>query len=77
MVDFNIIRCARAVLLVTNLEASRDFYENALGFVVTEADENHLYLRGYEEHNHHSLVLKKQSSLVWKRSVTRFIPMRI
>ncbi|ASS88951.1 3,4-dihydroxyphenylacetate 2,3-dioxygenase [Aeribacillus pallidus] len=59
MVDFNIIRCARAVLLVTNLEASRDFYENALGFVVTEADENHLYLRGYEEHNHHSLVLKK------------------
>jgi catechol 2,3-dioxygenase len=59
LVNFNIIRCARAILHVTDLAASRDFYENALGFVVTEADQQHLYLRGYEEHNHHSLVLKK------------------
>ncbi|BDG45882.1 hypothetical protein PspKH34_04430 [Parageobacillus sp. KH3-4] len=56
---FNIIRCARAVLRVTDLNASRDFYERALGFVVTEADSNHLYLRGLEEYHHHSLLLKK------------------
>lgn len=57
--DFNITRTGRAVLHVTDLEASRKFYVDALGFVVTEEDENHLYLRGYEEQNHHSLLLKK------------------
>lgn len=57
--DFNIIRSARAVLHVTDLEASRHFYVNALGFIETESDENHIYLRGLEEYHHHSLVLKK------------------
>jgi catechol 2,3-dioxygenase len=57
--DYNVIRCARAVLLVKDLEASRKFYVDALGFIETESDENHIYLRGLEEHNHHSLVLKK------------------
>ncbi|NUJ69831.1 VOC family protein, partial [Pseudoalteromonas sp. 2102] len=56
---FSIIRCARAVLHVTDLAAARDFYERVLGFVVTEADESHLYLRGLEEYHHHSLLLKK------------------
>lgn len=57
--DFNITRTGRAVLHVTDLEASRKFYVDALGFVVTEEDENNLYLRGYEEQSHHSLLLKK------------------
>ncbi|SET59996.1 3,4-dihydroxyphenylacetate 2,3-dioxygenase [Oceanobacillus limi] len=57
--DYHIIRCARAILHVTDLEASRKFYVDALGFIETEADENHIYLRGLEEHTHHSLVLKK------------------
>ncbi|MBS4210258.1 3,4-dihydroxyphenylacetate 2,3-dioxygenase [Bacillus sp. FJAT-50079] len=56
---FNIIRCARAILHVTDLEASKKFYVDVLGFIETEADENHLYLRGLEERNHHSLLLKK------------------
>ncbi|ADI25525.1 3,4-dihydroxyphenylacetate 2,3-dioxygenase [Geobacillus sp. C56-T3] len=56
---FSIIRCARVVLHVTDLAAARDFYERVLGFVVTEADESHLYLRGLEEYHHHSLLLKK------------------
>ncbi|HLR79005.1 MAG TPA: 3,4-dihydroxyphenylacetate 2,3-dioxygenase [Bacillota bacterium] len=59
--DFNIIRTARAILHVTDLEASRKFYVDALGFVETESDANHIYLRGLEEHTHHSLVLKKAS----------------
>ncbi|SHG43549.1 3,4-dihydroxyphenylacetate 2,3-dioxygenase [Ornithinibacillus halophilus] len=57
--DFNIIRCARAILHVTDLEASRKFYVDALGFIETESDDGHIYLRGLEEHTHHSLVLKK------------------
>ncbi|WP_047981757.1 3,4-dihydroxyphenylacetate 2,3-dioxygenase [Ornithinibacillus contaminans] len=57
--DYNIIRCARAILHVKDLEASRKFYIDALGFIETESDEDHMYLRGLEEHTHHSLVLKK------------------
>ncbi|RLQ97377.1 3,4-dihydroxyphenylacetate 2,3-dioxygenase [Falsibacillus albus] len=56
---FDIIRTARSILHVTDLNQSRDFYVNALGFVETDADEEHIYLRGLEEHVHHSLVLKK------------------
>ncbi|RDI47939.1 3,4-dihydroxyphenylacetate 2,3-dioxygenase [Falsibacillus pallidus] len=57
--SFDIIRAARAILHVTDLNQSRDFYVNALGFIETEADDAHIYLRGLEEHTHHSLVLKK------------------
>lgn len=57
--NFNIIRAARAVVNVTDLNEARDFYVNALGFVETEADGKHLYLRGLEEHNHHCYVLRK------------------
>ncbi|WP_217589405.1 3,4-dihydroxyphenylacetate 2,3-dioxygenase [Lentibacillus saliphilus] len=59
--DVNIIRCARAVLYVTDLEASRRFYVDALGFIETDSDDTHLFLRGLEEHTHHSLVLKKSA----------------
>jgi len=61
--DFNIIRIARVIINVTDLNRSRDFYVNALGFVETESDDQHIYLRGLEEHTHHSLVLKKSDKL--------------
>jgi catechol 2,3-dioxygenase len=57
--NFNILRAARAVVRVTDLNAARDFYVNALGFIETESDSEHIYLRGLEEHVHHSYVLKK------------------
>ncbi|WP_203363003.1 3,4-dihydroxyphenylacetate 2,3-dioxygenase [Bacillus sp. REN10] len=60
--DFNIIRVARAVINVKNLERSRAFYVDALGFIETESDDQHIYLRGLEEHTHHSLVLKKSET---------------
>src|SRR5699024_10818855 len=56
---FNINRSARAVVRVTDLEAARNFYVNALGFIETEADDEHIYLRGLEEQSHHCYVLKK------------------
>ncbi|MFC0524528.1 3,4-dihydroxyphenylacetate 2,3-dioxygenase [Pontibacillus salicampi] len=55
---FDIIRSARAVLHVKDLNASRVFYD-ALGFIETEVDEHSIYYRGLEEHVHHSLVLKQ------------------
>jgi len=59
VMNFDITRTSRAIFHVTDLEASRKFYVDALGFYVTESDDDHLYLRGYEEQNHHSLLLKK------------------
>lgn len=59
IMDFSITRIARTVLRVTDLQASRKFYVDGLGLIETESDENHIYLRGLEEHSHHSLLLKK------------------
>ena len=55
----DIIRAAYAELIVTDLDASRRFYRDVLGLVVTEEDENSVYLRGFEEYLHHSLVLRR------------------
>ncbi|EZH67340.1 3,4-dihydroxyphenylacetate 2,3-dioxygenase [Bacillaceae bacterium JMAK1] len=57
--NFDIIRTGRAILHVTDLDRSRHFYE-ALGFIETESDDENIFYRGLEEHNHHSLWLKKK-----------------
>ncbi len=56
---FNIIRCSHAVLDVVDLDKSRAFYENTVGLHVEDSDDKAVYLRGSEEHQHHSLVLSK------------------
>ena len=56
---FNIIRSSHAVLDVTDLKLSREFYETTVGLHVEDADDNAVYLRAAEEHQHHSLVLRK------------------
>ncbi|MEV6824637.1 3,4-dihydroxyphenylacetate 2,3-dioxygenase [Amycolatopsis sp. NPDC051102] len=55
----DVIRCAYAELVVTDLAASRAFYVDVLGLVVTHEDAEALYLRAFEEYLHHSLVLRK------------------
>ena len=56
---FDIVRPGHVELLVTDLGRARDFYEGQVGFVVTEETGGALYLRGYEDRHHHSLVLRK------------------
>ncbi len=56
---FNIIRSSHVVLDVVDLNASREFYENNVGLHVEDRDDEAVYLRGSEEHQHHSLVLRK------------------
>ena len=56
---FNITRASHVVLRVSDLEASRAFYCDTLGMVVSDEDANTLWLRGLEEACHHSLVLKR------------------
>lgn len=55
----DILRCAYMELIVTDLQKSREFYVDILGLVVTEEDENTIYLRSFEEFIHHNLVLRK------------------
>ncbi len=53
------LRCASMELVVTDLEKSRQFYVDVLDLVVTEEDENTVYLRSMEEFIHHNLILRK------------------
>src|SRR5918993_5318734 len=55
----DILRCAYMELVVTDLAASRRFYVDVLDLVVTEEDENTVYLRSMEEFIHHNLVLRQ------------------
>jgi catechol 2,3-dioxygenase len=64
---FNIIRCSHAVLDVVDLGKSRAFYENTVGLHVEDADDKAVYLRGSEEHQHHSLVLRKAPAAACSR----------
>ncbi len=54
----DIVRCAYAELVVTELDRSRRFWVDQLGFVVSVETEDALYLRGHEEFVHHSLILR-------------------
>jgi catechol 2,3-dioxygenase len=56
---FNIVRCSHVTLGVVDLAASRAFYADTLGLHVEDATKDAIYLRGVEERQHHSLVLRK------------------
>ena len=56
---FNIVRASHVVLDVTDLARSRAFYETTIGLHVEDADSDAVYLRGVDERQHHSLVLRK------------------
>src|SRR5690625_4776687 len=55
----DILRCAYMEIVVTDLAKSREFYVDVLGLVVTEEDDNEIYLRSMEEFIHHNIVLKQ------------------
>jgi catechol 2,3-dioxygenase len=46
---------------VSDLARSKTFWVDALGLIVTEETRDALYLRGLEERNHHSVVLRRAS----------------
>lgn len=55
----DIVRAAHVEFIVKDLERSRKFYVDTLGFIETSFDENRIYLRGIEDRFHHSLILTK------------------
>jgi catechol 2,3-dioxygenase len=60
---FNIVRASHVELGVSDLAKSRAFYVDCLGYIVSDEDEDALYLRGVEERNHHSVVLRKSADI--------------
>src|ERR1044071_10096611 len=56
---FDILRAAYVELHVRDLAASRRFYVDLLGLVVSAETDDALYLRGWEERVHHSIVLRQ------------------
>jgi catechol 2,3-dioxygenase len=56
---FNIVRSSHVTLGVTDLARSKAFYVDTLGLHLEDETRDALYLRGVEERQHHSLVLRK------------------
>lgn len=56
---FNITRASHLVFTARDLGASRAFYTEVLGLVVSDEDADTIWLRGVEEACHHSLTLKR------------------
>jgi catechol 2,3-dioxygenase len=56
---YDIVRAAYAELQVTDLDASETFYAGLLGMVVSARTDDAVYLRGWEERLHHSLVVRR------------------
>src|SRR5580704_10867238 len=55
---FNVVRASHVELGVSDLGRSRAFYVDCLGLLVSDETKDALYLRGVEERNHHSIVLR-------------------
>src|ERR1700687_6375046 len=60
-------RCTPVVLDVVHRNASREFYEDTVGLHAEDRDDKAVYLRGSEEHQHHSLVLRKAATAACNR----------
>lgn len=58
-VSFDIVRTSHVEFLVRDLKRSREFYVDTLGFIETDSDSSHIYLRGLEDRFHHCVVLTK------------------
>ena len=56
---FNVVRVSHVEYTVIDPARSRAFWADALGFVVTAASDEVVFLRGLEERNHHSVVLRR------------------
>jgi catechol 2,3-dioxygenase len=56
---FNVVRLSHVELVVTDLAASRAFYEVTLGLQVTSESPDRLTFRAMEERAHHCLILTR------------------
>lgn len=57
-----IMRIGRAELRVMDLERSVDYYANIIGLDVVGRDDKRVYLKAWDEWDHHSLILQQADS---------------
>jgi catechol 2,3-dioxygenase len=60
---FDVSRASHVELTASDLAATKRFYAEILGFVVSDEDPDTLYLRGVEERCHHSLVFRRSDGI--------------
>ncbi|MFC3884005.1 catechol 2,3-dioxygenase [Bacillus songklensis] len=58
----SIMRIGRIELRVMDLEQSADYYKNVIGLEETARDSERIYLKAWDEYDHHSIILKKADS---------------
>ncbi len=58
--DLDVLRAGHVEYLVTDLERAREFYVGLLGFFESGADDDRIYLRGLEERQFASLILRRR-----------------
>lgn len=58
----SIMRLGRAELKVLDLEKSVDYYTNIIGLDVVARDDKRVYLKAWDEWDHHSLILQHAES---------------
>jgi catechol 2,3-dioxygenase len=56
---FNVVRASHIEFGVRDLARARAFYVDCLGLLASDETADALYLRGVEERNHHSVVLRR------------------
>jgi catechol 2,3-dioxygenase len=54
-----VAQAGHAEIIVKDLEASRVFFTETMGLFVTEEDETSVYLRAWQDWEHHTLILTK------------------
>jgi catechol 2,3-dioxygenase len=68
-----IAHVAHAELRVTDLERSREWFTDVLGLFVSDEDSEHVYLRAWQDWDHHTLLLTQAETsglehLAWRVS---------
>jgi catechol 2,3-dioxygenase len=68
-----IAHVAHAELRVSDLERSREFFTEVLGLFVSDEDDDHVYLRAWQDWDHHTLLLTRGETsglehLAWRVS---------
>jgi catechol 2,3-dioxygenase len=59
---FHVVRVSHVEYHSTDLARSKAFWGDALGYVITDEAKDAVYLRCFEERNHHSVALRRASN---------------
>ena len=62
MTSKGILRLSHAEVRVPDLQLATAYYAEVVGLVVTRTETNRTFLKGWDEHQHHSLILSEEAT---------------